>query len=74
MSGLLAGAIGYAAQMGKRFNQLQLLALKAWQELKLYGAETAVTTLAEAARLAEETGYVRVILDIPELAKAAAGG
>ncbi len=66
---LLAGAITYHAEIGNRFNQLQLLALTAWQQLKLHGAETAVATLAEAAHLAQETGYVRVLLDIPELAR-----
>ncbi|HMS07810.1 MAG TPA: hypothetical protein PKD73_18900, partial [Burkholderiaceae bacterium] len=52
---------------------LQLLAFAAWQQLQVYGPEKAAETLAEAARLAKETGYVRVLLDIPALAETVAG-
>ncbi len=69
VSGLLMEALNHAVEIGLVLNQLQLLALKAWQELKLHGVQTALTTLAEAANLAQETGYVRVLLDIPELAE-----
>lgn len=48
--------------------QLDLLALRAWQELQTGQADTARRTVAEAEALAARTGYVRVLLDIPSLA------
>ena len=56
-----------AAENGERFNQLRLLALTAWQKLRSEGAPAATETLLEAVNLAQETGYVRVLLDIPQL-------
>ena len=64
----LAEALTLARTGGERFIELQLQALTAWQQLQLNGAEAARAALAEAARLARETGYVRVLLDIPDLA------
>jgi LuxR family maltose regulon positive regulatory protein len=64
----LAEKASFAAQGGFRFRQLQILALTAWQQLKLSGGQTVNDTLAEAVQLARQTGYVRIILDIPELA------
>jgi LuxR family maltose regulon positive regulatory protein len=68
----LAEALAMTAQSGNRLGQLQLLALTAWQKLKLYGVEAAREALEQAAHLAHETGYVRVLLDIPALATALA--
>ena len=45
-----------------------MLALAAWQQWQLHDTAAARATLREAARLAQETGYVRVLLDIPDLA------
>jgi len=70
----LAGAEARFAATGERLRQLQLLALTAWQELQLYGPDRAAGTLTEAARLAAETGYIRVLLDIPALAAHLAAG
>lgn len=63
----LAGALGHYAAMGRRLLELQLLVLLAWQRLKVEGDAAAKETLAEAARLAGETGYERPLLEIPEL-------
>ena len=65
----LAEALTLVRAGGERFIELQLQALTAWQQLQLNGAEAARPALAEAVRLARETGYVRVLLDIPDLAQ-----
>jgi LuxR family maltose regulon positive regulatory protein len=66
----LAEALAIATEHNHRLDQLQLLALAAWQQLQLGGLEAARETLQQAAQLAQETGYVRVLLDIPALAPA----
>jgi ATP/maltotriose-dependent transcriptional regulator MalT len=66
----LAEALAIAMEHNHRFDQLQLLALAAWQQLQLGGPEAALETLQQAVQLAQETGYVRVLLDIPALAPA----
>jgi LuxR family maltose regulon positive regulatory protein len=48
--------------------QLELLALRAWQELQTGQEAAAHRILSEAAALVAKTGYVRVLLDIPALA------
>ncbi len=63
----LSAAQNAAVQSGDRFSQLQLLALAASQQLRL-GDAAAAETLMEAAHLATETGYVRVILEVPGFA------
>ncbi|MCB0098635.1 MAG: hypothetical protein KDE46_23035, partial [Caldilineaceae bacterium] len=67
---VLAGALAHRTTIDDCFAQLHLLALTAWQELRLHGPQKAAATLQRASQLAKETGYVRVILDIPELVKA----
>lgn len=62
----LAEALNTAREKGNRFDQLQLLALTAWQQVQLH-APGAAATLREAASLARETGYIRALLDIPAL-------
>ena len=64
---ILVEALSYARKEGNRFEQLRLLALTAWQQLQLDKATAATDKVLEAAYLAIETGYVRVLLDIPEL-------
>ena len=64
---ILAEALALARENNDRFDLLQLLALKAWQQLKVHDAPASTGALLEAAHLANETGYVRVLLDIPEL-------
>ncbi len=64
----LAEALSRARDNGERFNELQVLALTAWQQLQLSGPVAAAETLLQAERLAVETGYVRVLLEIPQLA------
>lgn len=64
---ILARMLAIAAERGERFYQLQLLALSAWQQLQSGGAAAAAAPLLEAAQFARETGYIRVLLDIPEL-------
>ncbi len=64
---LLEAALTHQAAIGNRFVQLQLLGLMTWQQLKLRELDKASKTLTEAAGLARETGYVRVLLDVPEL-------
>jgi LuxR family maltose regulon positive regulatory protein len=61
----LAEALTLARTGGERLIELHLQALTAWQQLQINGAEAARPALAEAVRLARETGYVRVLLDIP---------
>ena len=70
---VLAGALAHRTAIDDRFAQLHLLALTAWQELRLYGSQKAAPTVQRASQLAKETGYVRAILDIPELAKELSG-
>lgn len=67
---VLSGALAHYTAIADCFAQLHLLALSAWQELRLYGPQKAAATMQRASQLAQETGYVRVILDIPELLKA----
>ena len=69
ISQMLANAVDRAEQTNERLYQLHLLALTAWQQVKMVGAEAATPALAEAMTLAQETGYVRVLLDIPDLAR-----
>jgi DNA-binding CsgD family transcriptional regulator len=65
---VLAEVLAIATENKDRFTQLRLLALTAWQQLKTGGAQAARTALEQAAHLARETGYVRVLMNIPELA------
>jgi LuxR family maltose regulon positive regulatory protein len=65
---VLADTLAMTTEHSARFTQLRLLALTAWQQLKTGGAQAARTALAQAAHLARETGYVRVLMNIPELA------
>lgn len=65
---LLREAIDFCDEHGLRLRQLQLLTLSAWHSLLLYGPSFAAEPLLCAKRLACETGYARVILDIPALA------
>jgi LuxR family maltose regulon positive regulatory protein len=67
VTSFLEAAVTHQAAIGNRFIQLQLLGLMTWQQLKLRELDRASKTLAEAAGLARETGYVRVLLDVPEL-------
>jgi LuxR family transcriptional regulator, maltose regulon positive regulatory protein len=62
-------ALAYRTAIEDRFGQLQLLVLKAWLHSKQQSRAIAVKTLGEAEALAQETGYVRVLLDIPDIAK-----
>ena len=64
---LISNGLSTATQHGFRFYELQLLALLAWQQLKLGETTSADRILLKAVVLAVETGYVRVILDIPDL-------
>ena len=64
---VLDGAIAHRAAIGNHFDELQLLALLAWQQIQLYGAEMAAETLTQARQMALQTGYERVLLDIPAL-------
>ncbi len=68
ISTLLAGAAAHYAATGARLRQLQVLALTAWQQMQLGDDASAGASLAEAQRLAQETGYVRVVMDLPALA------
>ncbi len=67
---LLGETLALARQRNARFRELELLALAAWQQLKQEGVRQARALLEQSAHLALETGYVRVILDIPELVSA----
>jgi LuxR family maltose regulon positive regulatory protein len=66
---LLLAALARRAEAGNRFEQLHLLALMAWQQLRMRDAEAAAPLLVQAVQIAQETGYVRVLLDLPELAE-----
>lgn len=61
-------ALAYRIVIGDRFGQLQLLVLKAWLHLKQQSRPMAVKTLGEAVTLAQETGFVRVLMYIPDIA------
>lgn len=61
----LADALTRHTEIGLRFRQLQVLVLTAWQQLQLNGIDAAAGHLLAAVQLAQETGYVRVLLDIP---------
>lgn len=65
---LLCAARAQRTEAGNRFGQLHFLVLTAWQQLRLAGEEHAANSLAQAMRLAQETGYTRVLYDIPDLA------
>lgn len=65
---VLTGALAYRASIGDLFNQLQLLALETWLQLQLKGKRMALRKLRKVVELAQETGYVRVPLEIPALA------
>jgi LuxR family maltose regulon positive regulatory protein len=65
---LLTQAISMAREQELRFHQLQLLGLQAWQQWKLAGLEGSRDSLNQAVQLARETGYVRLLLDISDLA------
>jgi DNA-binding CsgD family transcriptional regulator len=65
---VLADTLAMTTEQSARFTQLRLLALTAWQQWKTDGAQAARTALVQAAHLARETGYVRVLMNIPELA------
>ncbi len=67
---LLAETLALAMQRKARFRELELLALTAWQQLKQDGTRKAKASVERAARFALETGYVRVLLDIPEVVSA----
>ena len=67
---LLEEALAHARATQKRLEELELLALSTWQQLDLYDLRFATETLTKAEALARETGYVRVLLDIPEIADA----
>jgi LuxR family maltose regulon positive regulatory protein len=62
----LAEALAFASRNGNRLDQLQLVALLAWQQQR-QNDDRSAETLLEAVRLASETGYVRVLLGIPDL-------
>lgn len=64
---VLSEALATSRKDKDRFGQLQLLALIAWQRLRLRDPASAAAALREAAGMARKTGYVRVVLDIPEL-------
>ena len=66
---LLTETLAHAAAQEERFYQLQILALRVWQQRQLHGQEQIGPLLEEAIQLARETGYVRVLLDIPGLAE-----
>lgn len=65
---VLTDALAYRASIGDLFNQLQLLALETWLQLQLKGKRTALRKLRKVVELAQETGYLRVPLEIPALA------
>jgi LuxR family maltose regulon positive regulatory protein len=50
-----------------RFQTLRLLILAAWLHVRLGEEAAAATYLDEALSLSEESGYIRPILDVPEL-------
>lgn len=68
VSGLIEDTLVYARKIGERQVELQLLAFSAWQQLLLGDECRAGQILAQATSLAQEIGYVRVLLDIPALA------
>jgi len=70
---VLADALAKARAGRDRFNELHLLGLTAWQQLQIQAVKAARTTAAEAVALAQATGYVRVLLDLPALAPLLAG-
>lgn len=65
---LLEAALTNRRLVGNRFGQLQLLAIMAWQLLGLRGELAATAVLLEATKLAQETKYVRILRNIPDLA------
>ncbi|MEZ4837010.1 MAG: LuxR C-terminal-related transcriptional regulator [Caldilineaceae bacterium] len=68
LTSLLEDALAHRRQTGHRVGELQLLAIMAWQQLQLRGELAATAVLVEAHKLAQQTGYVRVLRDIPVLA------
>ena len=69
----LAAALGKARTGREHFHELHLLGLIAWQQLRLQEVKAARATVAEAVELAQATGYVRVLLDLPALAPLPSG-
>jgi hypothetical protein len=67
VTGLIEDTLVYAGKIGERL--VQLLALSAWQQQQLGDERQTQQRLTQALRLAEETGYMRVLLDIPVLAE-----
>ncbi len=67
VTSLLTQMLALAEQNGERFYQLHLLALRAWQQRQLGNPEALASLLDDAVKLARETGYIRVLLDIPNL-------
>jgi LuxR family maltose regulon positive regulatory protein len=64
----LTAALAKTRASRERFHELHLLGLTAWQQLQLQEANAARATAASAVALAQATGYVRVLLDLPALA------
>jgi DNA-binding CsgD family transcriptional regulator len=64
---LISGALAQRQRAGERFDEAHLLALRAWKQLKMGRRRAATDFLQAAVRLALETGYLRVVLDIPDL-------
>lgn len=66
---ILAAALAHATSRGDRFRELRLLAFSSWLRLQQAKTEQAIAIARRAAELAGETGYVRVLSDIPKLAQ-----
>jgi DNA-binding CsgD family transcriptional regulator len=64
----IAAAIALAERLDSQLFAVDLYALSAWADLQLGRRGQAEQALARALDLADETGYVRFILDIPALA------
>jgi LuxR family maltose regulon positive regulatory protein len=61
-------ALDEAGGEGLQFYRLFLLSLFAWHQLRLGNRKAAAVQLDEALELTEGSGYIRSILDLPELA------
>jgi LuxR family transcriptional regulator, maltose regulon positive regulatory protein len=64
---LLDGALVYYSAMNNRFGRLHLLVLKAAHTLRTLDANRAAPIIDEAIGLALETGYLRVLLNVPDI-------
>ncbi len=64
---LLPEALAHFEGAGQRFYQLRLLALRAWSCLRQDDREQAGRLAMDVLALAEETGYLRVVIDTPGL-------